>query len=836
MRGSGRSGCPELSGTAAGARNKGTGERIFDTRARVPTEQYAVPRGRGGAYMRVLLRQTVANASWLQRRISARLGRRPRGVSPFLVLLLVLASSSCGGPVETNGTSARSSRSEATTPTSPPTQLAASDNEATSPPRSGRETFPGTGELVAPPGKTRATRVNVDGDGGVSFNFANADVRDVVREILGEQLHLNYVVDPKVQATITAQTGAAVPRDAVLPTLESVLRANGLALVHSGDVYRVLPIEEAAKAGLNTTGGGAESGFATRVLPLRYVSAAALKTVLDPFVPAGGLLQADASRNVLIVSGTASDLSGFADLVKQFDVDWLAGTSFALYTLRVGNAKDIAAELDPIFGEGGSGPLAGLVRIVPIERLNAILVISPQSGYLAQVKTWIDRLDYGDDQTTPRLFEYRVQNSRAADLAAVLTQLLSSGSVSTVQPETAPGTKLVDLGTQSPGGAPGGAGGMPGGLGGGIGGAPAAGAGSPLGSNATSAPSSPMPSLGTPGQQPGGGRQGQAQSRQGLAAALRPTAGAGAGGENELKLPPVHIVADEKNNALVIFARPRDYKMIEDLIRKLDIVPLQVLIEATIAEVTLNDNLQYGLQFFFSQASSKFELSNALSGIGAAADINPVFAGFNYVLGGGKAKLVLSALAQLTHVDVVSAPHVLVLDHETAALQVGDQVPIISQTAQSVIAAGAPIVNSVQYLNTGVVLQVTPRVNTNGLITLDIDQQVSDVATTTSSSINSPTITQRRIVTSVVVQDGETIALGGLILDNQTLDKNGVQVLQDIPILGNLFRTTTRKNARTELLVLLSPKIIRNAKEAHDMTDELRERMRLVRPLEIRAQ
>jgi general secretion pathway protein D len=334
---------------------------------------------------------------------------------------------------------------------------------------------------------------------------------------------------------------------------------------------------------------------------------------------------------------------------------------------------------------------------------------------------------------------------------------------------------------------------------------------------------------------PGSQRQG-AQARQALNAALKPApGGGGAGGPGELALPPVHIVADEKNNALVIFARPRDYKMIEAMIKRLDIVPLQVLIEATIAEVTLNDNLQFGLQWFFSKASSKFELNNAATGIGTAADILPQFPGFNYVLGGGKAKLVLNALSELTHVDVVSAPHLLVLDHQTAGLQVGDQVPIVTESAQSVIAAGAPLVNSVQYLNTGVVLQVTPRVNSTGLIALDIDQQVSEPVTTTTSQIQSPTITQRRIVTSVVVRDGETIALGGLILDNQNTSRSGVPLLSEIPVFGGLFRTDTRKNARTELLVLLSPRIVRNTKEARDMTDDLRDRMKLVKPLEPRA-
>jgi general secretion pathway protein D len=712
---------------------------------------------------------------------------------------------------------------------------------------------PGTGVFVAAPA-TRAAHVDVGPEGDVSFNFVNADVREVVREILGNQLHLNYVVDSKVQAMITAQTGGPVPKQAVLPTLESVLRANGLALVQVNGLYRVLPIEEAAKSG--AAAGRGQPGYSVRVLPLHFVSGSEIKGVLEPFLPAGSVLQVDPARNLLIVSGASADLDGFVDLVRQFDVDWLTGTSFALYPLKVGAAKDIATELDAIFGEGGSGPLAGLVRIIPIERLNALLVISPHQAYLSQVKTWVERLDYGDDQTTPRVFEYHVQNSRAADLAAVLTQLLSSGSVSTVQPQVAPGMKLVDMSSQQQGmgGAPGlaGAGGLPGassalatnttpgatsttGIGTGL---PAAGTGVGLGT-------------GTAAQTPGTRGTGSLSERQ---SALRPGL---KGNGDDLKTPSVRIVADEKNNALVIYARPRDYKMIEEAIKRLDVVPLQVLIEATIAEVTLNDNLQYGLQWFFSQGASRLELNNGIpaavttattgtatttTGTAASlaslagADISPIFPGFNYLAATSNFKVMLNALSTLTQVNVVSSPEVLVLDHQTAALQVGDQVPVITQSAQSTIATGAPIVNSVQYLNTGVVLQVTPRVNSTGLITLDIDQSVSDVAKTTTSTIDSPTITQRRIVTSAIVQDGETIALGGLIIDNQTKGKSGVPLLSSIPLIGPLlFSSTSKSAARTELLVLLTPKILRNAQEARATTDELRDRMRALKPLEQRV-
>jgi general secretion pathway protein D len=277
--------------------------------------------------------------------------------------------------------------------------------------------------------------------------------------------------------------------------------------------------------------------------------------------------------------------------------------------------------------------------------------------------------------------------------------------------------------------------------------------------------------------------------------------------------------------------------MIAVVIRRLDVVPLQVLIEATIAEVTLTDELSYGLQFFLKQGSNIVELtkptirSAPTNGTGGFADITSVFPGFNYVLTTANARVILNLLSSISHVDVVSSPQILVLDHQTAALQVGDQVPIITQSATSVLTTGAPVVNSIDYRNTGVLLQVTPRVNASGLITLEIDQEVSDVKPTTTSGIDSPTITERRIVSSVVTQDGETIALGGLILEKQGDVRSGIPLLSDIPVVGALFRSTTKTRGRTELLVLLSPKIIRNGREARDMTDELRNRMTAVKPL-----
>ena len=293
----------------------------------------------------------------------------------------------------------------------------------------------------------------------------------------------------------------------------------------------------------------------------------------------------------------------------------------------------------------------------------------------------------------------------------------------------------------------------------------------------------------------------------------------------------LRIVSDARNNALIIYANPKEYELIDQAMQRLDVVPLQVLIEATIAEVTLNNQLQYGLQWFFNSGDSSFAFTTLTSGAVAS-----VFPGFNYVLNATSAKVVLSALTQITQVKVISSPELLVLDNGTAHLQVGDQVPITTQSAVSVISPGAPVVNSVDYLNTGVLLNITPRVSSSGLVLLDIDQEVSDVVKTTSSNIDSPTIQQRRIQSSVAVNTGETIALGGLITDHSENTVTGIPVLSNIPILGNLFKTTDNSHNRTELLVLLSPKVIKNTSDARLATSELRQRLKGMQQLDQKMQ
>ena len=691
---------------------------------------------------------------------------------------------------------------------------------------------PGSGDVVRTASGTPTGATIAPGD-DVTLNFVDTDLHEVMRSVLGDLLGLSYVVDPKLQATITVQTTRPLHRDQVLPALQGILRADGFGLVETGGIYRVVPVDDVAHHPASTSIAGQDArpaggSVGVQVVPLKYVSAAGLRETIDAILPKGVSVQTDSARNLLILTGTGDDVAPVVDLVRSFDVDWLKAMSFAIYPVETSSPRAVVADLNTVFSAHSSGPLAGALRFEPLDRLNAVLVVAPQRAYLDEARRWVERFDRGDDESTPRLFEYHVQNSRAADLAKVISQIFGTGTTQAqTSAQIAPGANAVQLnsgtgglgtvGTSSVGNA------------GGqitLGGPTTGGAGA-TGTSGT--PGAVTPGAGTTSPIMPTGTDATEDSAT-LASGLKSTFG-GQADTGDATLPKLKVVADDKNNILLIYARPRDYHMLEQTLQRLDIVPVQVLIEATIAEVTLNNDLQYGLQWFFTKGAGRFGLSSGTSFTNTSADITGSVPGFNYVLGGTNTKVVLSALSDITKVNVVSSPELLVLDHRTAALQVGDQVPVINQTQQSTVASDAALIQSIQYVNTGVVLQVTPRVNKTGIVTLDIDQSVSDVAKTTSSGIDSPTISQRRVVTSAVVKDGDTIALGGLISRNKTVGSSGIPFLADIPVLGALFGTQTRNDDRTELLILLTPRIIRDSDEARNVTEELRNRLEAIKPV-----
>jgi general secretion pathway protein D len=458
--------------------------------------------------------------------------------------------------------------------------------------------------------------------------------------------------------------------------------------------------------------------------------------------------------------------------------------------------------------------------------LNGILAISSQPKYLTQLKKWLGILDRASGENERKLFVYHVQNGRASDLATVLvgafggtpneqTQSTTPNLTATGQ-ATSVNNSRPAFGSQTNPTTPTGTGVQPG-MGMGTGFGSQSGSGFQSGTGLQSGSSFGNSSLANGSQLGQNNASGQQQSTIVSQTLMLPG-----------QVTPISITSDDGNNSIVFYSTPRQYGLIQDALRQLDVLPLQVLIEAAITEVTLNDKLQYGVQWRFSGSGGTSALSQ-----GTTNGLVQVFPGFSYFFAtaNGNIAAALNELSDITHIKVLSAPKVMVLNNHTASLQVGDEVPVLQAQVTSTLTSDASVTNEVNYVDTGVILNVTPRVNDSGLVLLDLQQQVSDVSSTTSSSINSPTIQQRMIQSSVAVNDGQTIALGGLIKDNSNQEKAGIPWLNEVPGLGFLFGSTTGEHDRTELLILLTPRVIRNAEDVKTITQELREKIHSAAPL-----
>jgi general secretion pathway protein D len=455
--------------------------------------------------------------------------------------------------------------------------------------------------------------------------------------------------------------------------------------------------------------------------------------------------------------------------------------------------------------------------------MNALVIVTRDANSIDRMLSWAERLDQEGGGSDPELFVYPIQNGRAADLATALGQIFGAEPTGQQIGGLAPGLQSRQLAQSTLRRNQRGLGGQ-----GGLSGQGGLGQGG-LGQNGLSGQGGlGQGGLGGGGLG-GGGLGGQGGSGFGTGG-LEGGGGGGAGGQGgsgftAVSAPGLRIIADDSRNALIIQATRQQYRRMENAIRQLDTQPLQVLIEATIAEVTLRDQLQYGLQWFFNSGNFTALLSRG------GVDVAPELPGFAAIFNTADARVILSALQAVTDVRVISSPQVLALTNQPALLQVGDSVPVPVQQAISIVDSDAPIVNSIQYVDTGVTLQVTPRVNESGMVRMEIEQNVSDAAETTTSGIDAPTIQQRRIASTVAVKSGETIGLGGLIRDNASAGRDGLPYLSGLPVVGPLFGTRTTDIRRTELLILLRPRIVQTTQDARDMTNELRSKMQGLLPV-----
>ncbi|MGA7438473.1 MAG: type II secretion system secretin GspD [Luteibacter sp.] len=688
----------------------------------------------------------------------------------------------------------------------------------------------GTGEFVKPVGLAEPKPV-AEGQGTVTFNFENQPVESVVKAILGDLLHENYSIVPGVQGNVSFSTSQPVTAEQALPILETLLSWTGNALVRTNGRYVVMPSKDAVPGNVVPSIGATAppGGLQARLFPLHFISATEMQKLIKPFARADATLLADPTRNVLVMAGTATELDNYARTVKTFDVDWLRGMSVGVFSLQRAEVKDLTPKLDSIFGDKGNTPMAGMLRFIPIERTNSLVVISPNATYLEEVKSWIDRIDRGGGNE-PQLFVYDVRNVQASDLADYLSDIYGGGS----------GGGSSDRGGRV------GPGLSSGTLGGGdsdLGNRGGSGLGSTTGAFGNSSSSSNSGYLNT-------SSNGLSSSGSNGTSAMGNSLGSGGGSTGGLDDDSssrrqynggittddgVRITSVDNNNQLMIRCRPSQWTEIEQAIKRLDAVPLQVQIETRILEVHLTGDLEFGVQWYLEGLVGGTNGSVGQPGnkqqwaLGNAGNVyNPAKDAFFYSFVNNNLSVALHALETNGNTKTLSAPSLVVLNNQKAHIQVGDQIPI-QQTYINTNANTDNTIGQVEYKDTGVILNVRPRVNPGGLVYMNINQVVSAPGQKDTTTGNFP-IQQREVSTQVAVQSGQTVLLGGLIRQIDGTTDTGIPGLNRIPIFGRLFGTTSRSRDRTELIVLITPKVITNGEEAKQVTDEYQQKFESLRP------
>lgn len=707
----------------------------------------------------------------------------------------------------------------------------------------------GTGQFVRPTGLAKP-RHAASGAGAVTFNFENQPVQAVVKAILGDLLHENYTIVPGVQGNISFSTSEPVDSSQAMPILETLLSWTHNALVKTNGRYVVMPEKDAVAGNVAPSLGAAAptGGMQARLFPLHYIAADQMQKLLKPFARADSILLVDNARNVIVVSGTPDELDNYSRTIRTFDVDWLRGMSVGVFNLQHANVEDLMPQLDGMFGPKGDTPLAGMFRFIPIKRTNALVVISTQPSYLSEIRDWIAKIDLGGGNE-PQLYVYDVRNIGAADLAHYLAQIYTdnAGGSSDRGGSVAPGAggaTTLGIGNNANGNSSG-MGSTAGGFGSSSTGSSGLSSGLSSGSQSGTGGSS-FGGLGSSSSGIGGTGGGTAVSGVGMNGGLANTQNQDQGYSS--KDGSIRIGSVGGNNQLLVRARPAQWQEMLGVIRQLDVPPLQVQIETRVFEVDLTGDFQFGVQWYLQGLAGTTDNNGTITpgnqyahrmvGLGGGIGNDGSYGGnsysgqpffYSFLSSNQKFQVAVSALETNQNTKTLSAPSLVVLNNQVAHIQVGNQIPV-NQTYYTGLGTGTgTTVGEVQYIPTGIILDVQPRVNPGGLIYLNIDQQVSTA--TSANSQGNYTISQRQIATQLSVQNGQTVLLGGLISQTDTDQNAGVPGLNRIPILGKLFGSTGKNKTRQELIVLITPRVITNSDEAKQVTDEYQEKFQSLAPL-----
>ncbi len=748
-------------------------------------------------------------------------------------------------------------------------------------------------------------------DESVLLNFERGDIREVIHS-LATALGLSYMIDPKVEGQVTIRTIGRISKEDLFPVFNRILRNNGIAAVQVGDVYHIIPIEEAKTRAILPPSAASRSqlesqdSFVIEILPVLHVGSQDMATVIEPFISPGGDVFAYPRGNLLIITDLTTNVERLRYLVKTLDTDAFRDVRTRVFKIKNGDIDIVSEELATLLGSYGHAVDGSTgLSVIPIPRLESLTVISFDPNVFAEIERWLRVLDIPPEEGAGRrVHVYRVENVKAADLSAILNELFGGGT---------PGSGGFGAGGTRPGsafgqarsafGRPTGPAGGQAGVGGPAAGRQAAGRGATAAPQVTADGPVTAQQLGgglggggvgtgvgglrggqgrEAGGQFGGGRAGLGRRGAGGAATgvgagavgvILPGGREASGRFGGLPGPPpifkeeVRIVADEVTNSLVILAVKQDYEKIVDVLKEVDVVPRQVVIEVVIAEVTLNKGLEFGVDHAlrYGKVFGNEDLRNSVwsvrnFGVGPGGDDaddgddttddtgdgttdGTGIAGIGRALGGGILGLaspgaggfsalitdsenfivLLRALAAKSAVKILSAPHIIAADNREAHIQVGSSIPILTGTSTSVLTATSTVVNQVQYRDVGTILTILPQVNSAGLVNMQLTQEISAVGDESFGLTNSPSFLTREAETTVVAQNGDSILIGGIIDDQRTSSRDGVPFLMDVPVLGRFFRIERAGVQRTELLILITPHVIRNRGEALAVTEEFKQ-------------
>ncbi|MBI4793578.1 MAG: type II secretion system secretin GspD [Deltaproteobacteria bacterium] len=628
---------------------------------------------------------------------------------------------------------------------------------------------------------------------GILLNFDNADIFEVIQVIAGT-LNLNYIIDPQVKGVVNIHSGTKIPNDQLFDVFKKILHINGLDIRSEGDYHYIYV---AKQMGNERVGGTDKIGdlrdssqFIIQVVPLAFLPSADVLKLVEPYLSTQGAIYDLPKQNTLLISDYESKVVDMLRIIGKIDISPMASLHMRL--VRVDNAPllDLRDEIMEIFTalKINSNEYEG-VAVVPLERVNSLLLVSNSDRQVQNGVDWIRELDVVPTQDRDNIYIYNVRNSVASGLSELMNQLLTQE-----QPEDVRGAEKKST---------------------------------------TSSSSDPTRQTQQTQQQSKDKKQSSSAAKKSTSGSSKSTTGNKALSSLRFVGEPV-VFADDDRNSILIRALPADYTRIVKMLERLDTMPRQVLVEVLVAEITLTNELEFGLEWFLT--SNKYAFGTSFSAVGKSSTTDTTGtvttsfpSGFSYSFTAGDVEGFLQALASRNNLSILSSPQILVLNNEKASVNVGSKVPIVTTVTEN-LTTTSQVDKTVQYKDTGVILEVTPQINHNGVILLEVSQTVSSAEENNTSDISSPIISKRELQTKLAVKDGQSILMGGLIDRNTGTMQSGVPYLMDIPILGNLFKYQQDSEDKRELIVLITPYVI----ESEDVLDQyargFEEKMKQLRP------